>query len=133
MYNICYKNSSFDNFSATPQKSKSKEVSLDNKKIDVNEDIKSHAKPMAVSPNGNVSSPIPENENERKYIRRVFQPPHIRADNRIIHKPNHMNALKSTKEYQKVSSYLIYTWIALPGEQICPTLMITQSDMQIYF
>ena len=129
MYNICYKNSSFDNFSATPQKSKSKEVSLDNKKIDVKEDIKSHAKPMAVSPNGNVSSPIPENENERKYIRRVFQPPHIKANDRIIHKPNHMNALKSTKEYQKVSSYLIYTWIAF----LCPTLMITQSDMQIYF
>ena len=103
MYNICYKNSSFDNFSATPQKSKSKEVSLDNKKIDVNEDIKSHAKPMAVSPNGNVSSPIPENENERKYIRRVFQPPHIKANDRIIHKPNHMNAQKFTKEYQKVS------------------------------
>ena len=78
-------------------------MALDNEKIDVKEDIKFQAKTMAVSPNGNASSPVPEKENERKYIRRVFQPPHIRADNRIIHKPNHMNALKSTKEYQKVS------------------------------
>ena len=129
MYTIYYKNSSFNKFSATPHKSNPKEVSLDNQENDVKEDIKFHAKIMAVSPNGNASSPIPAKENERKYIKRVFQPPHIKADNRIIHKPNHMNALKSTKEYQKVSSYLIYTWIAF----LCPTLMITQSDMQIYF
>ena len=107
-------------------------MALDNEKIDVKEDMKFQAKTMAVSPNGNASSPVPEKENERKYIKRVFQPPHIKADNRIIHKPNHMNALKSTKEYQKVSSYLIYTWIAFRNA-LCPTLMITQSDMQIYF
>ena len=76
---------------------------LENEKIDVKEDIKFQAKTMAVSPNGNASSPIPDKGNERKYIKRVFQPPHITADNRIIHKPNHMNALKSTKEHQKVS------------------------------
>ena len=103
MNSIYYQNSSFDNFSANPNKSKSKELALDNEKIDVKEDIKFQAKTMAVSPNGNASSPIPDKGNERKYIKRVFQPPHITADNRIIHKPNHMNALKSTKEHQKVS------------------------------
>ena len=59
---------------------------------------------MAVSPNGNASSPILEKEHERKYIKRVFQPPHIKANDRIIHNPNHMNSQKSTKEYRKVSS-----------------------------
>ena len=102
MNSIYYENSSFDNFSANPNKSKSKELALDNEKIDVKEDIKFQAKTMAVSPNGNASSPIPDKGNERKYIKRVFQPPHIIADNRIIHKPNHMSALKSTKEHQKV-------------------------------
>ena len=102
MYAICCKNRSFDNFSATTNKSK--EVSLGNKKKEVKEDKKFHAKTMVVSPNGNVSSPILEKENERKYIKRVFQPPHIKANDRIIHNPNHMNAQKSTKEYQKVSS-----------------------------
>ena len=78
-------------------------MSLNNKKVDVKEDIEFHAKTTAVSPNVNVSSPIPEKENERKYLKRVFQPPHIKADNRMIQKPNHMNVLKSTKEHQKVS------------------------------
>ena len=104
MYNTCHKNSSFDHFSATPHKSKSKEVSLDNKKIDVKEDIEFHAKTKAVSPNVNASSPIPEKENERKYIKRVFQPPHIKANDRMIQKPNHVIAQKSTSEYQNVSS-----------------------------
>ena len=130
MNSIYYKNSSFDNFSANPNKSKSKELALDNEKIDVKEDIKFQAKTMAVSPNGNASSPVPEKENERKYIKRVFQPPHIKADNRIIHKPNHINALKSTKENQRVSSQVTCVFHI---SFLCPTLMITQSDMQIYF
>ena len=83
-------------------------MSLNNKKIDVKEDIEFHAKTTAVSPNVNASSPIPEKENERKYLKRVFQPPHIKADNRMIQKPNHMNVLKSTKEHQKVCLQVTY-------------------------